>query len=448
VLEHPVRSRVSGNIYVSLQAFWHSPLALLLLASLVIRVIVVFVIGTPTPEHENIFFHDDVRYDVLAWHLAQGKGYTNYLGTAEAKDPPLLPIALAPVYILFGHSYQAARVFLIVLGCISVAALYGLAAQLFDRRVAVATGALAAVYPDLVTYSGLTLTESLYIPALVLALVAFARGVKTGRGLPFALSGILFGCAALTRPEAIFIPFILAVAVAIFIARPWAQRLRNGALVIGASLVVLCPWTIRNAVQFHTFLPVSAGSGIAFYVGSYLPWSGLDTRGAESIYAQPFFQDLFRGRSTVGADQYLMHLAVQQIKQHPLAYIRLIPRKLYSLFRSTDSNGIYADHGKLLLVKAGIELLYIIVLALILLGLVLALRRVDRPIALYLLVPLYLIVIHTLTIPAARYAFPIVALLLPCSGLGLLRVWAPLISRFSGVQRKTFETAAPRARAV
>ena len=42
-----------ANIYVLSGAFLHSPLALLLLTSLVIR-IVVFVVGTATPEHENV----------------------------------------------------------------------------------------------------------------------------------------------------------------------------------------------------------------------------------------------------------------------------------------------------------------------------------------------------------------------------------------------------------
>jgi len=445
VLETLERPRFPTNIYVSLRSFLHSPLALLLLASLVIRIVVVFVVGTPTPEHENIVSHDDVRYDILAWHLAQGKGYINSFGIAEAKDPPLLPIALAPVYVLFGHSYQAARIFLIALVCVSVAALYWLTMELFDRRAAVATGILAAVYPDLVSYSGLTLTESLYIPTLALALVGFAKGVKTGHSLPFVLSGLLFGCASLTRPEAIAVPVILALAVAIFVAQPFPRRVRNSVLIVGASFVVICPWTIRNAVQLHAFLPVSAGSGIAFYVGSYLPWSGLDIRGGESIYAQPFFQNLFRGRSTVDADQYLMHVAIEQIKQHPLGYIRLIPRKLYYLFRSTDSNGIYAGHGKLLLIKAGIEALYIVILTLIVCGIVRALWRPHPLVLLYLVVPGYLTLIHVLTIPAARYAFPIVSLLLPFGGLTLAYVRQRLrgSTRQSGAApTRTFETPA------
>ena len=50
--------------------------------------------------------------------------------------------------------------------------------------------------------------------------------------------------------------------------------------------------------------------------------------------------------------------------------------------------------------------------------------RINRPplLLVYLTIPLYLTALHALTIPATRYGFPIIVLLLPFAALGLLEV--------------------------
>jgi len=398
-----------------------SPLAWLLIVSLVARVIIVFVVGTPTPEHQAVY-EDANRYDTLAWHMAQGRGFVNAFGVPEAKDPPLLPAVLAPVYLVFGHNYQVARVFFIIVGLLTVVALYWLTRALFGPRVALATGVIAALYPDLVSYSGLTMTESVYIPALLAAMIAFIRGLETNRPLMFAGAGAFIGLAALARPEAAPASVVLALVVVLLPLSGLRVRLRNSAIIVGTALVVLLPWTARNAVQFHAFLPVSTGAGVGLYVGSYLPWSGLDARAGQSIYTQPFYSRLTSGRDEIGQDHVLLAQAARQIRQHPLGYARLLPRKFFVLFRNSDSNGIYGAANESHVAKALLELIYVAVLTAIVVGLISVARRRSVIELAYLTIPAYLTVVHVLTIPAARYAFPIILLLLPLAGLGLISI--------------------------
>ena len=46
------------------------------------------------------------------------------------------------------------------------------------------------------------------------------------------------------------------------------------AVMLLATLVVLAPWTIRNAVALDRFVPVSTGGGKALYIGTYLEADG------------------------------------------------------------------------------------------------------------------------------------------------------------------------------
>ena len=43
---------------------------------------------------------------------------------------------------------------------------------------------------------------------------------------------------------------------------------------LAAALVVIAPWTVRNAVVLDRFVPISTGGGQVLFAGSYLPSDG------------------------------------------------------------------------------------------------------------------------------------------------------------------------------
>jgi hypothetical protein len=106
----------------------------------------------------------------------------------------------------------------------------------------------------------------------------------------------------------------VAVLVALVIAvrrvrDDWRGSLLRAAVFIGAALVVVAPWTIRNASALHRFVPLSTGSGQVLYAGTYLPSDGSPEKvGAEVVHENP---DLFAPQAAqrLRLEQILAHLA-------------------------------------------------------------------------------------------------------------------------------------------
>ena len=113
----------------------------------------------------------------LVNHGSFPRSYVTATGGPTAFRPPLFPIALAGVYELSGTSsassrWEAGRIFEAVLGAIAVLLIALIADRVFNRRVALVAGAIAAVYPPLWLVGSSLLSESLFIPLLLGAVLA------------------------------------------------------------------------------------------------------------------------------------------------------------------------------------------------------------------------------------------------------------------------------------
>jgi hypothetical protein len=158
-----------------------------------------------TPDYRPI--SDSADYDTAAVTLVEHGHFPPTqlapAGGPSALRPPLFELALAGVDELVGvHSpstrWTAGRVLEAVLGAAVVALILLIALRLWGRRMALVSGGLAAVAPPLV------LAE---------------------------------------RPR-----------------RAW-RSLRAPLTTLLAAVVVLVPWTVRNAEDFHTFVPLSTEGG-------------------------------------------------------------------------------------------------------------------------------------------------------------------------------------------
>ena len=114
-------------------------------------------------------------------------------------------------------------------------------------------------------FTGASFTAPTVIPTVStsVALLASVSWVKTPRARRALGVGFLWGLAVLTRPTALPLPFVVAVWVWVplgFMLSP-RERLRQLALVFTGVLLVIAPWTIRNAVTLHAFVPVTTGGG-------------------------------------------------------------------------------------------------------------------------------------------------------------------------------------------
>jgi len=197
--------------------------------------------------------------------------------------PPLFPWILAGDFRLFGI-YSAVAAWMVlafdcVLNALMVRTTWEIAARCFNRKVAVWSAWIWALYPAAMQYAvkwvwEMTLTTFLFSWVIVLALRMRRVGeLKTGPALPgvkpWALLGLLWGLIALTNPSLLL--FLPACGIWIFAGverKAWPREM--AAAVVAAAIFVACaaPWTCRNWVVFHHWVPVRGNLGAELYLGN------------------------------------------------------------------------------------------------------------------------------------------------------------------------------------
>jgi 4-amino-4-deoxy-L-arabinose transferase-like glycosyltransferase len=287
--------------------------------------------------------NDAGSYLTLASYIAHTGDYSlshaSGSGAGGTRGPsayfaPGYPYFLALVDLIDGHAVrrdgaiQPARASQAVLGTITVALIGLVALELFGPVAGLIALILAAVYPVGIELAGTLVAESLLTPLVLAAVYAGLRVRRAGKPVTkygwVAGAGVLTGLATLTHENAVLI--ILPLIAAVWTARPRLEprSLAAPALLIVITALTIVPWTIRNAVVMHRFIPVSDETGITL-VGTYNPASaanpGLPYKW-RIFYGIPGERPLIReaGRLTepeIG--DKLQHQALHYIAQHPFS---------------------------------------------------------------------------------------------------------------------------------
>jgi hypothetical protein len=220
----------------------------------------------------------------IARALATGYGYADpFVGHTgpTAWVPPLYPLMMAGIFKLFGVYTALSAWAILTINSIFSAAIalfvYEIAARCYNRRVAIWSGWLWALYPAALQYAvhwiwEMSLTAMLFTGVLVLALRMRSVGdtapekhaQSPGRWLLF---GALWGLVALSN--ATLLLFLPVCGLWILMgARPLLPAVRSAALAGIVFLGFLGPWIGRNWEAFHVFIPIRGNLGAEMYAGS------------------------------------------------------------------------------------------------------------------------------------------------------------------------------------
>lgn len=232
-------------------------------------------------------YTDPAYYTLVAQALASGEGFTvpviwSFLEVGSTlPDPAALPvpsnghwmpltsIVAAGSMTLFGESWRAGQVPMLILSALLVPLTAFAAAWLLRHRLVTLLSAAIAIFtgPLLVYYPTI---ESFAVFGVLGAgsLMSAIRAAQPGTSARWVIvSGALAGAATLARVDGV----ILAVAPAVaWLVRGEHRRGAGWIIGLGAAaafLAILSPWLIRNIMVFGAPLPSAGGSTL--WITSY-----------------------------------------------------------------------------------------------------------------------------------------------------------------------------------
>jgi 4-amino-4-deoxy-L-arabinose transferase-like glycosyltransferase len=360
---------------------------------------------------------DQAFYVRAAQYLAEGKGYREpFSESVTARWPPGYPLILSALFAVVGPSILAAQMLNVFLGVLSVWVVYLLGARLFDRRVAVTAAALLALFPGQVYLSGLMMTEVVFTTGLMAVLwLVLTRLPPDRRPRPWwlAATGLALGGLAMIRGEVAFVAPVLGV-YWLTIGISWKRAAAQTAIVLAAMMAVYVPWTVRNIVQLHAPVVLTTGTGGALIQGHAEGATGdLNQEIYDDLRAQ--YEDLPEPRRQVAENNAGIRESLKFMVTHPLDELRLVPLKLYFLYRDDPGGRTWAQ-----LVRFGVEGTnvlqrlgngyYLLVLWLAIMGAVTSGRRMlgGERMLLLLVIVSWSLVFGFVYVGDGRYHFPLV----------------------------------------
>jgi dolichyl-phosphate-mannose-protein mannosyltransferase len=242
---------------------WSVGLALVTLAGLVLRVIYALTLAS---NHNAPLAHGDFDFfRATASLLAAGHGFVHpfpypithqFVPTAE--HPPLWPLVLSLGDRLGATGLPEQRLITALIGSGAIAAIGVLAKQLAGARAGLIAAGIAAVYPVLIASDGSVMSESLDGLLLAVAVIAAYRVRSTSSVRAALACGVLIGLATLTRSEGIVMPVFLLLPA---LWRRPSRRWVTVAVAVSGALLVMLPWTLRNADRLNAVVVTSTNDG-------------------------------------------------------------------------------------------------------------------------------------------------------------------------------------------
>ncbi len=328
---------------------------------------------------------------------------------------PLYPLLLAGIFKIFGvFTLKSAWIILTInsiFSALTALAVWEIGARCFNRRVAIWSAWIWALYPAAMQYAvrwvwEMALSTLLLSYVIVLALRmrnigGMAEEKSTAMSLKrWSCFGLLWAAIGLSNPALlIFLPacgiWILAGAV------NWRNQLGSATLAALVFALCLAPWIVRNYLAFGRFVPMRGNFGAELYLGN-----GPGSTGLLMEYDQPMqAPDQLRLYAQMGEIAYARmrgREALQVIRADPRHFTGDVLKRVFFFWGSVPhptNDAPWVEYGR--------NLNFVFTSVCGLLGLGLALKRRVPAAGLFawafLLLPLiyYFVTVH------ARFRHPL-----------------------------------------
>ncbi|MBD3163275.1 MAG: hypothetical protein GF346_12430 [Candidatus Eisenbacteria bacterium] len=315
------------------------PLLAILLVAVLLRL--VFAFGL-TRGIRGIAPEEEITdgYHLIAEHLHEGHGYRQFLShPPTVQRPPGYPLFLAGLFRVAGIDYAAVQVVQALLGALGCWLLFLLGRWILDDRIGLVAAALYAVYPNSVQYASRLYAENLYYPLFFIFALLLCIASSSGWARAGLAAGIAWGMGILTRGTLLALPLALPLGIAVSPrhrapARRWIRWVLPAA---AGAILIVAPWTIRNARLTDSFVPVSAWGWAPFYHGiqcskAMLHWGDLRRVDLEAFAERhrAVVERLYEGddtRAYASAREFVRHeevarsLVLEEIRGDPAGFV-------------------------------------------------------------------------------------------------------------------------------
>jgi 4-amino-4-deoxy-L-arabinose transferase-like glycosyltransferase len=300
-------------------------------------------------------YNDPGIYLGLAERLADGQGYVHPAGEPTAYYPPGFPAMLGALFWVAGKvgidgsRPELAAAANLVLGTLTIGLAALLARRLFSARVAAVVAVLLAVFPALIGYTSVALSETLFVFGMVgsLLVLLWEPFDHDRPGWPrLGIGGVLLGATLLVRPTGALLVVALAAGL-VAAGGGWRRALARSGVVMAAVALVLVPWAVRNAVRLDAGLTLSTNTGDNLCIGNNPEATGSFQLPAACFVDSPVGPDAPRDEFEVVRGRRNQDLAVDWIRQNPSRQPELVvARTLYTFQHGHDFRRAAESYGE------------------------------------------------------------------------------------------------------
>lgn len=176
--------------------------------------------------------------------------------------PPLYPVFLSFFVLLFDAFQYWAAVGQIVINALSVAGLFVIASSLHSRRAGIIAALIYTCWLSSIWRFGIFIQEQLYLPLLIAAFALLVRAMsRAAAPSAFAVAGVVFGLATLTRSMPLY--FMLPAAVGYVLAVRDREAVRRASALLAGFLLVTGAYSVFISYQLNRVMFIENHAGIS-----------------------------------------------------------------------------------------------------------------------------------------------------------------------------------------
>ncbi|WP_285396535.1 glycosyltransferase family 39 protein [Lysinibacillus sp. fls2-241-R2A-57] len=253
------------------------------------------------------------------------------------------PLLLALFFYLFGSTdILIAKLVNVAFSTATLIIVYMISRKLFkDKIIALIVLLLMVILPNYIAYNNVLGTETFFLFLFTTIILVFLG--ELNNKMKFPLLGILIGLAALTKPQFMIYPIILAI-IYYFKNRTFKETILKFSIVGVFMAIVIAPMTILNYKNHGEFIPVSYNGGYVLYINNNSQNSNgmyMDVAAVEPT------QNLMKNLQDIGIEHGTLNAkaaplyqeaATQWIMEHPVDFFKVGLLRVKATFFSGASD--------------------------------------------------------------------------------------------------------------